>query len=84
MLEEFCSLLLLTRFSVTDDSLIAVQRVEHNVYINSQHARTQENPLEQNDRTCYAYAIAGVVHIALSRIVGCDCPESRDICERIC
>lgn len=46
-------------------------RVELDAYINNSHVRTRQNPLNQgHSATCYAHAIAGVVHLALVRIVG--------------
>lgn len=70
-LDEFCTLLLSARFGSADVLLDIVGRVNLDSYINDEHIRTRRNPSDQGDSgTCYAHAIAAVLHMALSRVVG--------------
>jgi hypothetical protein len=70
-LDEFCSMLLSARFGSADALLNVVGRVRLDSYINDRHVRTRSNPSDQGQSaTCYAHAIAAVLHMALHRIVG--------------
>ncbi|KAJ4217026.1 hypothetical protein NW757_014654, partial [Fusarium falciforme] len=85
-LEEFCSLLSSARFGSADTLLDVIGRMNLDAYIDDKHIRTRRRPSNQGRRgTCYAHAIAAVVHMALLRIVGREggCPSIRKIRERI-
>jgi hypothetical protein len=69
-LEEFCSLLLSARFGSADALLDIVGRIRLDAYINDKHVRSRQNPSDQGQSmTCYAHAIAAVVHMALLRFM---------------
>ncbi|KAF7557158.1 hypothetical protein G7Z17_g974 [Cylindrodendrum hubeiense] len=71
VLDEFCSLLLSARFGSADALLDIMRRVQLDEYINDGYMKTQNNPSDQGQsETCYAHAIAAVVHMALHRIIG--------------
>ncbi|KAF4466400.1 hypothetical protein FALBO_6748 [Fusarium albosuccineum] len=57
-------------------------RMDLDAYIDDKHIRTKRRPFDQGERkTCYAHAIAAVVHMALLRIVGREggCPSIQEI-----
>ncbi|KAM0417077.1 hypothetical protein ACHAPT_012915 [Fusarium lateritium] len=63
-----------------------VGRMDLDAYIDDEHIRTLGMPSNQGrSPTCYAHAIAAVVHMALLRIVGREggCPSIREIREWI-
>ncbi|RTE76330.1 hypothetical protein BHE90_009198 [Fusarium euwallaceae] len=85
-LEELCSLLSSARFGSADMLLDIVGRMNLDAYIDDQHVRTRRRPSDQDESpTCYAHAIAAVVHMALLRIVGREggCPSIEEIREWI-
>ena len=70
-LDEFCSLLLSARFGSADVLLDVIGRVQLDAYVDDKYVRTCQNPSNQgNSSTCYAHAIAAVLHMALLRIIG--------------
>ncbi|KAL8387083.1 hypothetical protein RB595_010170 [Gaeumannomyces hyphopodioides] len=72
-LDEFCSLLLSARFGAADSLLDIVGRIRQDEYVNDEQVRTCSNPSDQgHSMTCYAHAIAAVIHMSLLRIVGRD------------
>ncbi len=86
ILEEFCAFLLSARFGSADGFLDVLARIKHDEYIHDEHMRTRNNPRNQRDsETCYAHAIAGVLHMALNRIAGREAgyPTIREIRTRI-
>lgn len=85
-LEEFCSLLLSARFGSADALLDIIGRVRLDTFINDSHVRTCDNPSDQGkSSTCYAHAIAAVVHMSLLRIFEREggCPSIEEIRARI-
>lgn len=77
-LDEFCSSLLSASFGSADELLDVIGRVQLDAYINDEQVRTCRNPSDQgHSMTCYAHAIAAVLHMALIRIVGREggCPS---------
>lgn len=71
VVEEFCSMLLSSRFGSTDALLDIGHRVLLDTYVNDHYVRTCQNPSDQGHfETCYAHATAAVLHMALHRIVG--------------
>lgn len=85
-LEEFCSILLSARFGSADALLDILGRVDLDAYINDRHIQTWNNPSDQGQTgTCYAHAAAGILHMALTRIVDREggCPSIPQIRERI-
>jgi hypothetical protein len=85
-LDEFFSLLLSARFGSADVLLDIIGRVQLDEYVNDEQVRTRKNPSNQGDSmTCYAHAIAAILHMALLRIVGREggYPSIEEIRERI-
>ncbi|KAF1841325.1 uncharacterized protein K460DRAFT_292463 [Cucurbitaria berberidis CBS 394.84] len=85
-LEEFCSVLLSARFRETDALLDILGRMDLDSYINDEHMRTRNNPSDQGQTsTCYAHAIAAVLHMAMLRIFERDggCPSIAKIRSQI-
>jgi hypothetical protein len=85
-LDEFCSVLLSARFGSADALLDIVGKVNLDAYISDEHIRTRNNPSDQGQTsTCYAHAAAGVIHMALVRIVDREggCPSIADIRDKI-
>ena len=67
--EEFCSLLISAHLGSTDALLDIIGRLELDRYINNELVTTCQNPSDQKESsTCYAHAVAGVMHMALLRI----------------
>ncbi|OAA35269.1 hypothetical protein ISF_09987 [Cordyceps fumosorosea ARSEF 2679] len=86
VLEAFCSALLSARFGSADTLFDIIGRVQIDSIVNDVHVRTRSNPTNQFDSgTCYAHAIAAVVHMALSRIYALQggLPSVLEIRERI-
>ncbi|KAH0829407.1 hypothetical protein FOPE_10342 [Fonsecaea pedrosoi] len=70
-LDEFCSMLLSVRFSSAETLLDILGRVQLDSFVDDEHVRICKKPSDQGDsETCYAHAIAAVIHMALLRIVG--------------
>ncbi|CAO2657759.1 Nn.00g038850.m01.CDS01 [Neocucurbitaria sp. VM-36] len=68
-LEEFCSVLLSAQFGETDALLDVLGRMDLDAFINDEHVRTRNSPQDQGQSpTCYAHAIAGVLHMAMLRV----------------
>lgn len=83
--DEFCSLLVSAHRGSTDALLDIVGRLSLDEYVNDSHIVTRNNPSNQGDSaTCYAHAIAAVIHMALLRIErNGRCPTIEEIRERI-
>lgn len=60
-----------------------ISRVTLDVYINA--ARSSFEPQSQKGRTCYAYAVATVFHLAMRRTYGREngVPDFDDICQKL-
>ncbi|KAJ0120058.1 Uncharacterized protein J7T55_000911 [Diaporthe amygdali] len=85
-LEEFCSMLVSARFGAADALLNIVGRLSLDKVIDDGHVRTCRRPSDQKrSPTCYAHAVAAVIHMALIRIIGRvgGYPSIRKIRERI-
>lgn len=84
-IEEFCSLLVSTHLGSSDALLDIIGRLRLDEYINDRHVTTCNSPSDQGkSATCYAHAIAAVIHMALLRIERKDpCPTIEEIRERI-
>jgi len=73
VLNELCSLLCKARFDSADTLLDILGRVRLDSYVSDEHVQTCNNPLDQGQTsTCYAHAIAAVIHMSLLRIHGRD------------
>jgi hypothetical protein len=71
VLNELCALLFRARFGSTDVLFDIVGRVRLDTYVNDNHVRTCDKPSNQGQSmTCYAHAIAAIVHMSLLRIEG--------------
>ncbi|KAL4982144.1 hypothetical protein BDW68DRAFT_192404 [Aspergillus falconensis] len=71
MLNQFCELLLSARFGSADALLDVVGRVQLDRYIKRKYGGQCRQPSNQgDDGSCYAHAIAAVLHMALRRIRG--------------
>ncbi|EAU36755.1 conserved hypothetical protein [Aspergillus terreus NIH2624] len=83
--EEFCSLLVSAHLGSTDALLDVIGRLSLDEYINDRHITACNDPSNQgNSATCYAHAIAAVMHMALLRIERRDpCPSIEEIRNRI-
>lgn len=83
--EEFCSLLVSAYLGSTDALLDIIGRLRLDEYVNDRHVVTCNSPSDQgSSATCYAHAIAAVMHMALLRIERKDpCPTIEEIRERI-
>ncbi|EWZ79700.1 hypothetical protein NW765_004422 [Fusarium oxysporum] len=68
-LEEFCSMLLSARFGSADALLNIVGKIRFDDYVNNEHLTIRSRPTRQKGGTCYAHAVASVIHMALLRIV---------------
>ncbi|KAK5651992.1 hypothetical protein OQA88_10895 [Cercophora sp. LCS_1] len=72
-LDEFCTLLLSARFGAADSLLGIVGRYRQDTSANDEQVLTCNDPSNQEDsKTCYAHAVAPVIHMSLLRIVGRD------------
>ncbi|CBF84611.1 predicted protein [Aspergillus nidulans FGSC A4] len=83
--EEFCSLLVSAHLASTDALLDVIGRLQLDDYIQDELAITCKNPSDQgSSATCYAHAIAAVIHMALLRIERKEpCPTIKEIRDRI-
>lgn len=70
-LDEFGSLVVAARFGSADALLEVIGRVNLDAYVNDDYLGIYKTPSNQgSSATCYAHAVATVVHMALDRIVG--------------
>lgn len=84
-LEEFCTMLLSSRFGSADVLLDILGKVNADSFINEKHVSVCRNPSDQGDQgICYAHAVAAVTHMALIRIVDREggCPSIKPIRDR--
>ncbi|KAF4235389.1 hypothetical protein CNMCM6457_003190 [Aspergillus fumigatiaffinis] len=83
--EEFCSLLVSAHSGSTEALLDIIGRLQLDEYISDRHVVTCNNPSDQgNSATCYAHAIAAVMHMALLRIERQEpCPTIEEIRDKI-
>jgi hypothetical protein len=83
--DEFCSLLVSAHRGSMDALLDIIGRLSLDEYINDSHIVTCNNPSNQGDsETCYAHAVAAVIHMTLLRIERNEpCPTITEIRNRI-
>ena len=84
VVNEFCRIVVSQLTKKSCDALVdVIGKVPLAEYINLTNEAFE--PKAQEDQTCYAYATAAVLHLAMNRIVGREggIPRFEDVCDRI-
>ena len=75
---------LVRQLAINNDVFLnIIGRVSLDMYINAANASFE--PQRQRGGTCYAHAVAAVLHLAMRRIVGRECgvPDFLEICQKL-